>query len=508
MANSLENNSKSIERVGKRKWGYSVEQVDTFLANARSQFSGDGEQLTQGDIQNVSFDLARGGYAIAQVDNALARLECAVVDQQTEQELARDGREAWKANTESLYRTILAHVERDERSRFADGEAKKPSYDKKQVDVLIDKVIDKAAAGLGVDGVTQDDVRKLANLTSSSVAAAVFTQRKGKKGYDERQVDNFLNSCVQLLARIESYDRITKRLDNDEVDDQVSDQNDDQASETAAVASTAAVAASQTPVIADQTALIDQAQVTDGQSAQTEDAAETETTELAADAPAEDATQSDEPSFSLSDAPSVLRPLSVPDLPSLPDMPGVLSAKAEQTEEAAAEEVEEDLEQADTAVESAKTQADQAVVDAPAEDATVVTDAPAEAEANVEEQMDMPACDAPSVAQAEGAAGDDVVDNLEQTDTTVEAAETQAADDVAEVANDAAQVVDNTKPAVHDTEVAAENFIGKMPTFDNDGLSEIDTPFIFPTFSKDDNEEQGSMEVPDLLFPKITKNED
>ncbi|MCC2743727.1 hypothetical protein LK491_20125, partial [Phocaeicola vulgatus] len=32
--------------------------------------------------------------------------------------------------------------------------------------------------------------------------------RKGKKGYDERQVDYFLNACVQLLSRIESYARV------------------------------------------------------------------------------------------------------------------------------------------------------------------------------------------------------------------------------------------------------------------------------------------------------------
>lgn len=210
-----ENNSKSIERVGKRKWGYSVEQVDNFLSQAQSLYEGDG-QIEQGDIQNVSFDLARGGYKISQVDSTLARLERAVVDKRTEKEITEQGRVAWKASTEALYRSILKHVEREDRARFADGAAKAPSYDKKQVDRLLDQIVDKAAANLGVDGVTQDDVRKLANLTSSSVSSAVFTQRRGKKGYDERQVDNFLNSCVQLLSRIESYDRMSKRLGLDE----------------------------------------------------------------------------------------------------------------------------------------------------------------------------------------------------------------------------------------------------------------------------------------------------
>ena len=79
----------------------------------------------------------------------------------------------------------------------------------KQVDRLIDQIVDKAAAGLGVDGVSEQDVRKLADLNSGAVSNVVFTQRKGKNGYDERQVDYYLNSCVQLLSRLESFARVS-----------------------------------------------------------------------------------------------------------------------------------------------------------------------------------------------------------------------------------------------------------------------------------------------------------
>ena len=61
---------------------------------------------------------------------------------------------------------------------------------------------------MGVDGVTEDDVRSLADLNANTVNNVIFTQRKGKKGYDERQVDYFLNACVQLLSRLESYARV------------------------------------------------------------------------------------------------------------------------------------------------------------------------------------------------------------------------------------------------------------------------------------------------------------
>lgn len=197
-----------IPRAAKRKWGYDPAQVDAFLERAHALYDSEGAQLTQRDIQNVSFDLARGGYVIAQVDAALARLERAVVDKQTAWEIGQHGRVAWKAQTEELYREISRHADRAQRERFGEGKARTPSYDRKQVDRLIDSVVDKCAAELGVDGVSKESVKDLSKITSDAVANAVFTQRKGRKGYDERQVDYFLNSCVQLLSRIESYERI------------------------------------------------------------------------------------------------------------------------------------------------------------------------------------------------------------------------------------------------------------------------------------------------------------
>lgn len=210
MAQELrEGDGKSgIARAGKRKWGYDPAQVDAFLERAHALYDSEGMNLTQHDIQNVSFDLRKNGYVIAQVDAALGRLERAVVDKQTTWEIAQHGRVTWKAKTEKLYHEVQNHAERNERERFKSGVPKQPSYDKKQVDRLVDQIVDKAAAALGVDGVTEDDVRSLADLNADTVNNVIFTQRKGKRGYDERQVDYFLNACVQLLSRLESYARV------------------------------------------------------------------------------------------------------------------------------------------------------------------------------------------------------------------------------------------------------------------------------------------------------------
>ena len=203
-----ERNASGIARTSKRKWGYDSEQVDAFLERAHMLYEGEGAQLTQHDIQNVSFDLVKGGYVIAQVDAALARLERAVVDKQTTWEISQHGRVAWKAQTESLFRQLDAHSKREHGERFKPGEGKEPSYDRKQVDRIVDQCLTKAAGELGVEEVSEDDAKKLVDLNSQTVANVIFTQRKGKKGYDERQVDYFLNACVQLLSRLESYARV------------------------------------------------------------------------------------------------------------------------------------------------------------------------------------------------------------------------------------------------------------------------------------------------------------
>lgn len=203
-----EQGASGIALVSKRKWGYDVPQVDEFLERAHKLYDSEGMQLTQKDIQNVSFEMRKGGYAIAQVDAALARLERAVVDKQTTWEITQHGRVAWKAETEDLYRQIATHAQRPERKRFAAGKGKQPSYDRKQVDRLVDQIVDKAAAELGVDGADRDQSKKDIDLNAQRVANVIFTQRRGKRGYDERQVDYYINACVQLLSRIESYARV------------------------------------------------------------------------------------------------------------------------------------------------------------------------------------------------------------------------------------------------------------------------------------------------------------
>ncbi|MFT8704765.1 DivIVA domain-containing protein [Bifidobacterium aquikefiricola] len=202
-------NGTNIARVGKHKWGYDSQQVDEFLDNAHKLYESPEPKLTQRDIQDVSFGLRKNGYAVGQVDAALARLERAVVDKQTQWEIAQSGRVAWRGQTEAMYRKFISHCERKENERFKPGTSSNPSYDRKQVDRLLDQLSQKLSQELGESSTHAQESGELVDLTPTRVSNVVFTQRKGKKGYDERQVDYFLNYGVQLLSRIESYARVT-----------------------------------------------------------------------------------------------------------------------------------------------------------------------------------------------------------------------------------------------------------------------------------------------------------
>ena len=208
-------NASGMERVGKRKLGYNVAQVDAFLERAHTLYESDEARLTQQDIQEISFDLERNGYVIGQVDAALSRLERAVVDKCTEQEISECGRVAWKARAEELYRKLLKHAQRDYRERFDNGASRRPSYARKQVDIMVDQVLDKIALMLGHELEWETDENTLNDINSTYVSNVIFTQKTGKHGYDERQVDYYLNACVRLLSSLESLKRLDKYVDSD-----------------------------------------------------------------------------------------------------------------------------------------------------------------------------------------------------------------------------------------------------------------------------------------------------
>lgn len=203
----------TIARSGKRKWGYDTKQVDAFLERAHSLYESQDPDLTQEEIANASFDLCKNGYIIAQVDAALSRLERVISDRQTSLEIARVGVDGWTTRMVSLQSELTAHAGRPSGSVFKRGDPGMPSYDCKQVERLIEQVLNKASDRLNLQEGRKTDSGKAKNtdITADRVSNVIFTQRRGPKGYDERQVDFFLAKAVELLEQLESFARVSER---------------------------------------------------------------------------------------------------------------------------------------------------------------------------------------------------------------------------------------------------------------------------------------------------------
>ncbi|MCI1935119.1 MAG: DivIVA domain-containing protein [Bifidobacteriaceae bacterium] len=202
-----------IDLAGNRKWGYKVSEVDDFLARAHDLYEREEPALTQEEIQLQSFDLEKNGYVIGQVDATLVRLERAVADKQTQWDLLHEGRGAWQSTTRDLAETLRARAEREPRDRFKAGLKKTPSYDRKQVDVLVDQAWAHISENLGLSPAATEKPKGADDVDTVKVANVIFTQRKGPRGYDEASVDAYLNRVIQVLTRLESIERVMRGQD-------------------------------------------------------------------------------------------------------------------------------------------------------------------------------------------------------------------------------------------------------------------------------------------------------
>lgn len=201
-------NASSIDTVGKHALGYDIAQVDAFLAKAHEAYEQGNEALQSLDIDNVSFNICKNGYAIDQVDAALARLQKAVIERSCVWKVQHEGKQAWHKENLDLYYAISNVARRHAGERFESGIKKKPSYDYRQVDRLVDDLVTKMGSLLEPESIDDRRSRHVKELTPELLAKMVFTQRKGKHGYNERQVDYYLGVCAQLLMRIEAYNSL------------------------------------------------------------------------------------------------------------------------------------------------------------------------------------------------------------------------------------------------------------------------------------------------------------
>ena len=183
----------SFERVARTDYGYNAKQVDQFLQRARVSLETPAaavHPIRSADVRSVSFDPVKGGYSATAVDAALDRLEDAFARRERDELIAQQGEEAWLRQIGQLSGTLRGRLHRPDGERFRRPVKKKArSYNTKDVDRLCKDLI----------GYLEEDKP----LSVDNVRRAVFRLAVGKDGYEETQVDAFLDRVVELMAAID-----------------------------------------------------------------------------------------------------------------------------------------------------------------------------------------------------------------------------------------------------------------------------------------------------------------
>ncbi|WP_144796335.1 DivIVA domain-containing protein [Microbacterium paludicola] len=168
-----------------RERGYHPAAVDTFLAAARESFESEGS-LTAYDVRVASFPLIKNGYAVADVDAALGRIEDAFAARQREQVVRSGGVEAWVGDARSKAQEILDHLARSRKHKFARTGFLTFGYRVDEVDHVAGRIVRYLRDG--------DD------LSAEQLRSAAFRMQRG--GYREEQVDALLDATIDVILAV------------------------------------------------------------------------------------------------------------------------------------------------------------------------------------------------------------------------------------------------------------------------------------------------------------------
>jgi len=180
--------STTFPRAGKKTLGYSVTQVDEFLATARRAYDAtdDAEPLTAESIRHTAFSMQKGGYSSAHVDAALERLEDAFAVRDRERAAGAHGKQAWLEGARDRAQELVNRLGRPAGHRFSRVSFLSFGYNRADVDRFANKLVKYLEDGFPI---TADDVR-----------SAVFRPQRG--GYREVQVDVVLDNVVDVMLAV------------------------------------------------------------------------------------------------------------------------------------------------------------------------------------------------------------------------------------------------------------------------------------------------------------------
>lgn len=182
-----------FERVDSQEFGYHVKQVDHFLARARATYNGTGDDdsvVTSHLVRRTSFEPQKGGYVAQEVDAALDRLEDVFAQRERDALIEASGEEAWLEQVGHLSAILRGRLHREPGQRFRRPSRRNaPSYHIEDVDKLCGHLLQ----------YFEQDVP----MSVDAVRKASFREAVGQDGYEESQVDAFLDRVVELMASID-----------------------------------------------------------------------------------------------------------------------------------------------------------------------------------------------------------------------------------------------------------------------------------------------------------------
>lgn len=171
--------------VAKRDYGYHPGQVDDFIDSSRQAYETESG-ITADTVQEKTFDLVRGGYRTDQVDQVLERLEDALRKAERDEYIATHGQQAWDLQLINRLEELTERLDRPRGEKFRAAMPGAAGYDIEEVDVCMTRVTSHLN---DEEHVRLKDIR---NVT--------FHNEKGPNGYDEAQVDAFLQAVIELLV--------------------------------------------------------------------------------------------------------------------------------------------------------------------------------------------------------------------------------------------------------------------------------------------------------------------
>ena len=176
--------SFEFPRVTGRVLGYEPSEVDEFIERARSAYGDqDSKMVDAARLRSQGFKLVRNGYSVSAVDGAIDRLEDVFVEREFAARVANFGESDMASEIIRLQNLIKGRTSRRGGRKFKRVVWPLRGYSVRAVNRLCKRI--------------HVHIAEDKPLELVEVRRAIFVQRR--RGYNESQVDAFIDRVLELL---------------------------------------------------------------------------------------------------------------------------------------------------------------------------------------------------------------------------------------------------------------------------------------------------------------------